>query len=150
MPRAFRCGRHLAIGILATGNPCKGVCKRPRHHPGRQMEKDTSTITTATNSVFHSRLQENNNNIKRVVESVKHSSGQHSFFPRQKPFLQCNGNRMDNDSNVRLRATAFRITRLWSGGPLALPQCLAEANLLLTSLIGASRQRAREFRRLQP
>lgn len=36
---------------------------------------------------------------------------------------------MDNDSNVRLRATAFRITRLWSGGPLALPQSLSEANL---------------------
>lgn len=107
---------------------------------GRQMKRDTSTITTATNSVFHSRLQENNNNIKWVVESVKRITLFWSavFFPRdvngtrtlrQKPFLQCNGNKTDNNSNVRLRATACRITRLWSGGPPTLPQSLAGANL---------------------
>lgn len=105
---------------------------------GRQKERATPTITTATNSVFHSRLQENNNNIKRVVDSVKRITlfwSAVSFRDvngtrtlRQKPFLQYNDNRTDNDTNVRLRATACRITRLWSGGPLTLPQNLADAN----------------------
>lgn len=121
---------------------------------GRQMERDTSTITTATNSVFHSRLQENNNNIKWVVESVKRITLFWSavFFPGMLTERVHSGRSHSYNATVTKRTT----TRTYGCGRRhaashgfgrvdrrRCPRVRPVRTSLLASPIGASRKRAR-------